>query len=159
MLELLEQRRATPEVQLERPLLYLGTASDKDYPYEGQVDYVDNQVDSDTGTIQIRGVLPNEDLALIPGLFVRVRVPGLVLSDAILVEERALSTDLGGKFVYVLGDDNLVEQRYIEIGMVLDDAMVPVLSGLDGSETYIVNGLLRARPGLPVTPQTRDEVR
>jgi RND family efflux transporter MFP subunit len=158
VLELLGQRRSAPTEAQSRQL-YLGTAADSDYPYEGQIDYVDNQVDSDTGTIQVRGILPNPAGTLFPGLFVRVRVPGLVLQDAILVEERAISTDLGGKFVYVLDDEDLVVQRYIEVGAVLDDAMVPVLSGLDGGETYIVNGLLRARPGLPVTPRARGEDR
>jgi len=153
VLQTMAQRTAAPDGQAATLSLRIGTAADGSrYPYEGVLDYVDNQVDSDTGTIQVRGVIPNGERALFPGLFVRVRVPGMTLQNAIVVEERAVGTDLGGKFVYVLDDEHVVSQRYIEVGTVLDDGVVPVLSGMDGDETYIVNGLLRARPGRPVTP-------
>jgi len=72
----------------------------------------------------------------------------------VLIREEALGTDLGGRYVFVVGDDNLVERRYVQLGVVEPDGMVPILEGMDGSETYIVEGLLRARPGMPVTPDT-----
>ena len=75
-----------------------------------------------------------------------------LLEDAVLIREEALGTDLGGRYVYVVGEGNVVEQKYVELGPVEPDGMVPILEGLDGSETYIVEGLLRARPGMPVTP-------
>ena len=65
--------------------------------------------------------------------------------------ERAIGTDLGGKFVYVVGSDNVVEQRYVELGR-LDEQMRVILSGLEANERIIVNGIQRARPGMPVTP-------
>ena len=74
------------------------------------------------------------------------------ISDAVLVDESAIGTDLGGKFVLVVGDDNVVELRHVELGPLQEDGMRVVLSGLEASERYIVNGLQRARPGLPVTP-------
>ena len=81
------------------------------------------------------------------------RVPGRLLPDSILVSERAIGTDLGGKYVMVVGDENVVEQRYVELGPREDDGFVVVMSGLEGDESYIINGLLRARPGFPVTPE------
>ncbi len=130
----------------------IATLIDDDYPFEGPIDYVSNTVDADTGTIQLRAVLTNENFELFPGLFVRVRIPIGTLEDAILIDEKALGTDLGGRYVYVVGPDNIVEQKYVELGAVEPDGMVPILEGLEGDETYIVDGLLRARPGMPVTP-------
>jgi len=130
----------------------VATLIDDDYPFTGPIDYVSNTVDAATGTIQVRAVLPNEDMNLFPGLFVRVRIPMGVLENAILIREEALGTDLGGRYVYIVGEGNVVEQRYVELGPVEPDGMVPIIEGLDGSETYIVDGMLRARPGMPVTP-------
>jgi multidrug efflux system membrane fusion protein len=139
--------------------LYVATAADEDFPYEGVLDYISNTVDPDTGTIELRGELENDDMSLFPGLFMRIRVPGPPRVDAVLVEERAIGTDLGGKYVYLVGEDDVVEQRYVELGVVQDDGTVPVLDGLEGDEVYIVEGLLRARPGLPVRPQALEEAR
>jgi RND family efflux transporter MFP subunit len=151
----------TPRDELRRgklPVL-VATAADEDFPYEGVLDYISNTVDTDTGTIELRGKLDNADGALFPGLFVSVRVPGPPREGAVLVEERAIGTDLGGQYVYLLGEDDVVEQRYVTLGVVQDDGTVPVLEGLEGDEVYIVEGLLRARPGLPVRPQAREEAR
>jgi RND family efflux transporter MFP subunit len=136
----------------EATMAEVATLIDEDFPFEGPIDYVSNEVDAATGTIQVRAVLANEEMRLFPGLFVRVRIPMQVLEDAVLIREEALGTDLGGRYVYIVGDDNLVEVRYVQLGVVEPDGMVPILEGLDGSETYIVEGLLRARPGMPVTP-------
>jgi len=132
----------------------VATLIDEDYPFTGPIDYVSNTVDAATGTIQVRAVLPNTEMNLFPGLFVRVRIPMGVLENAVLIREEALGTDLGGRYVYVVGEGNVVEQRYVELGPVEPDGMVPITEGLDGSETYIVDGMLRARPGMPVTPDT-----
>jgi RND family efflux transporter MFP subunit len=135
---------------------FLGTQIDEGFPHEGHLDFISNSVNAATGTIEVRGVVPNPDRVLLPGVFVRVRVPGRLLPNAVLVEERALGTDLGGKYVMTVGADGLVEQRYIELGRRQEGGLVVVDSGLDGSETYIVGGMLRARPGFPVSP-TRAE--
>ncbi len=131
----------------------MATLVDEGYPHKGEFDFISNTVDSATGTIEVRAVFPNEDEKLFPGLFVRLRVPIVTVPDAILVDERAVGSDLGGRFVFVVGQDNVVEQRYVTLGPVEDDGMVPVSEGLEGTETYITDGLLRARPGMPVTPQ------
>ena len=132
---------------------FVGTQVEEGFPHEGYLDFLANTVNAATGTVEVRGVVPNDDLVLLPGVFVRVRVPGRVMPGSIVVAERAIGTDLGGKYVMVVGDENLVEQRYIELGPREDDGYLVVTSGLEDSERYIVNGLLRARPGFPVTPE------
>ena len=92
-----------------------------------------------------------------PGLFVRVKVPGPEIPGAIVIPETALGTDLGGKYVYVVGEGNIVEQRYVQLGLTQGDGSVHVQSGLEGDETVIVNGIMFARPGLPVTPLTAEQ--
>jgi multidrug efflux pump subunit AcrA (membrane-fusion protein) len=101
----------------------------------------------------LRAVFPNPDARIFPGFFVGVRIAGEILKDALVVEERAIGTDLGGKYIYVVGEDNVVERRYVELGPE-DEGSVVVLEGIEQGEQYIVDGLLRARPGLPVTPTT-----
>ncbi len=137
----------------------VGTAADEDrFPFEGYIDFIGNTVDPSTGTIELRAVFENADFGLFPGLFVRVRVMAVNESDALLVDERAIGTDLGGKYVYVIGAENIVEQRYVRIGQPQPDGTIVVEEGIEDGETYISNGLLRARPGLPVTPRTEDEM-
>ena len=138
----------------ERTLAYVGLATDEGFPHEGWIDYIDNTVDVNTGTIQVRGVFPNEKGMLFPGLFARIRVPTVLREDAVLVDERAIGTDLGGKFVLVVGDGDVVELRHVQLGQLESDGMRVILEGLAAGERYIVNGLQRARPGLPVTPVT-----
>jgi RND family efflux transporter MFP subunit len=142
----------------EATMAQVATLIDEDFPFSGPIDYVSNEVDTATGTIQIRAVLPNEEMRLFPGLFVRVRIPMELLEDAVLIREEALGTDLGGRYVYVVGEGNVVERRYVQLGVVEPDGMVPILEGLDGSETYIVEGLLRARPEMPVTPEKVSDI-
>ena len=136
----------------------VATAEDVGFPHQGKVDFIDNTVNPATGTIEARALVANAENILFPGLFVRLRVLGAIGRDAILVHERAIGTDLGGKYVLLVRDDNVVEQRYVVRGPVQDDGTVVIEEGLDGSESYIMNGMLRARPGFPVTPQTEAEV-
>ncbi len=133
-------------------LVEIATAADQGFPHRGSVDFVNNTVDSTTGTIEIRATVENDPPVLFPGLFVRVRLPIQRLESAIVVEEKAIGTDLGGKYLYLVGDDNVVEQRYVELGPPQDDGTIVVREGIDGTESYIIDGILRARPGLPVTP-------
>ena len=136
---------------------FVGTQVEEGFPHEGYIDFLSNTVAAATGTVEVRGVVPNGDQLLLPGVFVRVRVPGRLMPNSILVSERAIGTDLGGKYVMVVGDENVVEQRYIELGPREDDGYVVVAGGLEGDESYIINGLLRARPGFPVTPEPHQD--
>ena len=132
---------------------FVGTQVEEGHPHEGHLDFIANSVNAATGTIEVRGVVPNADRTLLPGVFVRVRIPGRLKPNAVLVVERAIGTDLAGKYVMVVGEDNVVAQKYVTLGPREPDGFVVVQSGLEGDETYIVNGMLRARPGFPVSPQ------
>ena len=134
------------------PSAFLGLADEDGWPHEGTLDYIDNTVDPGTGTIQVRGVFPNPNGKLFPGLFARIRLPGQVEEGALLVSERAIGTDLGGKYLLIVGDDDVVELRHVELGALGEDRMRVIRAGLEPTDRYIINGLQRARPGLPVTP-------
>jgi len=137
----------------------IGTAADEDrFPFEGHINFIGNTVDPSTGTIELRALFDNEDNLLFPGLFVRVRVLALSAEDALLVDERAIGTDLGGKYMYLVGENDIVERVYVTVGQPQPDGTIVVEEGLDLDATYISNGLLRARPGLPVTPLTEQEM-
>jgi len=156
LLEIMRDYRSADKTQEELeardyPEAMLGTADTTDFSYEGKIDFVNNRVDPETGTLEVRGIFPNPAKVLVPGMFVRIRVPYRARENALLVEERALGTDLGGKYLLVLGKDNVVEQRFVTIGPRVDQLRV-IDEGIQPSEQYVVVGLLRARPGLPVTP-------
>jgi multidrug efflux system membrane fusion protein len=119
---------------------------------QGKIDSFGNTVDPATGTIAVRAIFDNADARVFPGFFVHVRMPGQRLEGALLVEETAVGTDLGGRYVLVVGSDNVVERRSIEPGPLEADGYRVVLSGLEPGERYIVRGVQRARPGLPVSP-------
>jgi len=150
VLDVLAWRREHTE-PTDKPKVYLGLANEEGYPHEGFIDFLDNRVDTATGTAIVRGVFENPEGFLYPGLFVRVRIPTQPQKDALLVKETALGTDLGGKYLLVVDDQNVVAQRHVELGSLIDGMRV-IRKGLAADERYVVKGLQRARPGLPVTP-------
>ena len=130
----------------------LGLANEKGYPHRGQGDYQDPSVDPGTGTIRVRGVFPNPDGAILPGMFVRIRVPFERQKESILVPERALSTDQSGQYLLVVGQGDVVEYRPVKAGSQYDG--LRVVEGKIGLEDrVVVDGLLRARPKLKVNPR------
>ena len=132
---------------------HVGLADEDGYPHEGVITFIDNRLDAATGTIQIRGTVSNEKRLLYPGMFVRLRIPSLTETESLLVHEKAIGTDLGGKFVLVVGrEDNVVERRYVKLGQLHEDMRV-IEDGLEASDRYIYKGIQRARPGMPVTPK------
>ena len=149
-----EHAKEGKEVQDEHYEFSIGLSNEEAFPRKGELDYIDNVVDPSTGTINVRGVVDNKDEVIVPGMFVRVRLPADKKKDAILIEEAALGTDIGGKYLMVVGDDNIVEQRQVETGALVDNMRV-IEKGISLDETYIVNGLLRARPGKAVTPKAQ----
>lgn len=135
------------------PPIELALADEDDYPHEGQVDFVDNQLDGSTGTLLVRAELENPTGKLYPGLFARIRVPWQEREDALCVVEEAVGTGLEGKYLLIVGEGNVVERRPVSLGERQADGTIVVLEGLQPGETYIVRGLQKARPGAPVTPK------
>ena len=132
--------------------IQIALASESGYPREGRLDFLDNQLDAQTGTIRARAVLDNRDGSLTPGLFVRLRLAGRAEHRGLLVQDRAVGTDLGKKFVYVVGPDDAIEYRTVTLGPIVDGLRV-IRSGLNSGERVVVNGLQRVRPGDKVSAQ------
>ena len=133
----------------------LGLANEAGYPHQGTVNFVDNQVNPQTGTLRLRGVFPNVDKALEPGYFVRVQLLIGQSRRALLVTERAIDTDQGQKILYVVNDKNEVLSHPIRVG-ALHDGLRVIEEGVHPGERVIVNGLLQVRPGIIVEPKLVD---
>lgn len=136
--------------------VYVGLADEKGYPHEGTLDFTDTKVDSSTGTMRVRAIVKNHSGVLLPGLFVRVRVP-IDKSPALLVPDVAIMADQGGRYVMVVDDKDVAEQRRITVGQQVDRMRV-VEEGLKESDRVIVNGIQRARPGAKVNIVQSDAV-
>ncbi|WP_277374761.1 multidrug efflux RND transporter periplasmic adaptor subunit MexE [Pseudomonas sp. AA-38] len=132
--------------------VYLGLSDEAGHPHLGQLDFLDNQVNPRTGTIRGRAVFDNQDGRFTPGLYARLKLVGSKPYAATLIKDEAVGTDLGKKYVLVLGDDNTVAYRSIELGPKLEGLRI-VRSGLSKGEKIVVNGLQRAMPGATVDPQ------
>jgi RND family efflux transporter MFP subunit len=132
----------------------IGLQTDTGYPHRGTLDYVSPSVNQGTGTLAVRGILQNENRVLLPGYFVRVRIPEQRPRESLLVPDVALGSDQGGRYVLVVNKDNVVEQRKVEVGPVVGDLRV-IESGVTADDRVIVVGLLRAVPGQKVDPQTQ----
>ncbi|MEM1013289.1 MAG: efflux RND transporter periplasmic adaptor subunit, partial [Planctomycetota bacterium] len=143
--------RNTPEGA--PPTVGVRTELDDDFPFSGEIEYADPVADELTGTIRIRASVDNPDRTLLGGLFVRVRIPTGQLDEAVLVPEAAVLRDQVGPYVLVVGEGNVVERRNVELGAT-DAGDVIVTSGLAAEDRLVTRGLLRARPGAPVTPKT-----
>jgi len=127
-------------------------ANEEGFPHTGTVDFVDNQLNSQTGTIRARAVLQNKDGIYTPGLFARVQLLGSSEYSAILIDDRAVNTDQSQKYVFVLGPDNVIEYRRVKLGRIIDGLRI-VREGLKSGDVIVVNGAQRVHPGIAVTPQ------
>jgi RND family efflux transporter MFP subunit len=132
--------------------VYVGLADENGYPHEGHLVFMDNALDSQTGTIYSRALLANPGGHFVPGLFARVKLIGNDHYPAVLVNDSAIGTDQTMRYVLLLGTDDKVEYRPVELGPLVDGLRV-VRSGLKPGDTIVVNGLMRVRPGMQVSPQ------
>ena len=133
--------------------VYLGLSSEDGHPHLGELDFLDNQVNPQTGTIRGRAVFDNADGRFTPGLYARLKLVGSSQYAAALIKDEAVGTDLGKKFVLVLDKDNAVQYRAVELGPKLEGLRI-VRQGLSKGEKIVVNGLQRAFPGSTVDPQS-----
>jgi RND family efflux transporter MFP subunit len=131
----------------------VGLANEEGFPHLGKVDFIDNQLNPQTGTIRARAVLDNKDGVYTPGMFARVQLLGSSEYSAILIDDRAVNTDQNQKYVFVLGANNQVEYRRVKLGRVIDGLRI-VREGLKAGDVVVVNGAQRVHPGITVTPQT-----
>ncbi|MCB4435066.1 efflux RND transporter periplasmic adaptor subunit [Alteromonas sp. McT4-15] len=128
----------------------LRLANESDYQHWGQIDFIDNQVNGSTGTLRVRAVFNNEKGRLIPGLFAHLKLAGSTDEQGILIKEKAIGTDLNNKYVLVVNEENKVEYRAVTLGDKVGSMRI-IKSGLAASDTIVVDGLQRVRPGAPVS--------
>jgi RND family efflux transporter MFP subunit len=131
----------------------IGLQTEQGYSYKGTIDYIAPQVDPNTGTLEVRGIFDNKTLALIPGLFVRVRVPLGPPQPALLVDDIAIGANQLGSYVLVVNAQDVVEQRVVKTGQ-LQGGLRVIESGLQPGDKVVIDGLQRAVPGNKVAPET-----
>ena len=137
----------------EQSVVHVGLINEQGYPHEARLDFVDNQFDPNHGTIRARAVLDNSDGKFTPGLFARMKLVSPNRHSAALVDDRAIGTDLGKRFVFVVDEQGVVQYRSVETGRLVEGLRI-VENGLAAGDVVIVNGLQRVRPGVSVA-QTR----
>ena len=132
--------------------VYLQLQDETGFPHEGTIDFANNAYDSSTGTLLVRGTFRNPDGFLVPGNFVRVRVPSSQKYNALLVADRAIGSDQDEKFVYVVDAGSIARLRHITVGPLADGLRV-VKSGLQPNDVVVMNGIIKVRPDSPVRTQ------
>jgi RND family efflux transporter MFP subunit len=130
---------------------------EQDFIHEGKIDFVDNVIDQSSGTIRGRAVFPNPTGLFTPGMFGRIQVPASREYEALLVPDAAIGSEQIRKFVFVVDADNTVKQKFVTLGELHGN--LRVVKGVDENDNIIVNGLMRARPGVKVTPLTEEQVK
>jgi multidrug efflux system membrane fusion protein len=173
---LIKTGSAAPSLAEAKFPLEVAVATEKGFPHHGAINFRENRVDPGTGTVRVRGELPNAERILYPGLFARVRVPSGDAQPRLSIPEAALMTGQEGRYVYVVKPDDTVDKRLVVVGALLEESrqggsagwklvgpgpadkpkpvtsMVAVDKGLGPADRVIVDGLQRARPGAPVAP-------
>jgi multidrug efflux system membrane fusion protein len=148
----LAQEGTRPSSREVKNPVYMGLANESGFPHQGYIDFIDNQVNPATGTIRGRAVFENPEGSFIPGLFTRIKLVGSASYDGILIDDKAIATDLSNKYVLVLDNENKVQYRAITLGEKLNGLRI-VKSGLTAEDSIVVNGLQRVRPGVQVAPE------
>ena len=146
-----EERKGNGETKKSDVKIFLRRANDDGYPFEGRLDYADLAVDQSTGTYMIRGVFPNPDYKILPGLFVRIRVPGEKRENALLIPEVATLADQAGRYVLIVNSEDKVERKNVTLGVKYGE-MVLVEKGLEKEDRVIIEGIQKARLGEVVIP-------
>jgi len=158
LMELAKLKKITKE-DLQAKDIQLGLTGEVGFPHPGKLDFSELGIEPGTGTQMRRAIFPNEDQSLVPGMFARVRLQVGEPVPRLMVSERALGADQQGAYLLVVNeqDQNKVEQRKVKFGVAIDGMRV-IESGIKKGDWVIVNGLQRARPGAPVTPQKLSEM-
>ena len=133
--------------------VFVRLADETEWPRQGKLNFVDNQVDRNAGTIRARAVFANPQYFVTPGQFGRIRLPGSEEYEALLLPDSAIVTDQSRKLVMTVKEDGTVVPKVVRPGPTTDDGLRIIRSGLAPTDRVIINGLVRARPGAKVTPQ------
>jgi multidrug efflux system membrane fusion protein len=145
--------RVAKRAQGGKPVLVrVGLVNEDGFPHQGKLEFVDNQLDTRTGSVRMRAVFANEDSTMAPGLFARVQIGGGDERKEMLISDRAVGTDQSHKFVFVVDPQGKAEYREVKLGPVVDGLRV-VREGLKPGEKIVVDGLQRVKPGTPITAQ------
>jgi len=148
------RRRGMTADDLRQVPVEVGLQTETGFPHKGRLDYAAVTLNQSTGTLPVRGVLPNSDRALLPGFFVRVRVPIDQEQNALFVPDVALGSDQAGRYLLVVNGENIVEQRKVRVGPLEGELRV-IEEGLKADDRVVTAGLLRAIPGQKVDPQLK----
>jgi RND family efflux transporter MFP subunit len=140
-----------PRADAVRAPVQIRLADETGWPHEGRIDFIEPQLDPETSTLRGRAVVPNPDGLFTPGLFATMRIAGTPPYQATLVPDTVVLADQAGRFVWV-AEGAMAEQRFVELGPLLDDGMRVIRSGLDPDDRVIVQGLMGVRPGVPIAP-------
>ncbi len=154
LITLVADARAAGRAIGDRPTpspVFLAIGDSPEFDIRGTFDFASNTIDPGTGTILLRAIYDNDDRALMPGLFVRLRAPIGDPVESLLVPDLALSADQRGRFLYVVNEQNVVEDRPVQIGQLIDTMRV-ITGGITRNDRVVINGLMRCRPGLVVSP-------
>jgi RND family efflux transporter MFP subunit len=149
------RRRGLTADDLRQLPIEVGTQTETGFPHKGRLDYAAVTLNQSTGTLPVRGVLPNSDRGLLPGFFVRVRVPIDREQNALFVPDVALGADQAGRYLLVVNAENVVEQRKVRVGPLQDGGLRVIEEGLKPDDRVVTAGLLRAIPGQKVDPQLK----
>lgn len=148
----LDQRRLTL-AELHQVPIEAALSDESGFPHSGTIEYVAPQIDAATGTLLVRGIMRNPNRTLLPGIFVKIRLPmGKTVKSALLVPDRALQEDQGGRYLLVVEQDDIIRQRYVQLGELSGNLRV-ITSGLNPDDRVVVGELWRATPGTKVVPQ------
>jgi RND family efflux transporter MFP subunit len=142
------------DARAEKVLVAIALAGEQGFPHQGVIDFVDNQINAATGTLSIRGKFANADGDLLAGMFVRIQIPVSDEVDALLITDRAVGSDQGQKYVYVIDGDKAA-RRPVTLGPVIDGLRM-VTSGLKPDEQVVIDGLVKIRPDSPVKAEQGD---
>jgi len=145
-------RPQSTDAKAQEPVpVQLKLIDDKTFAHQGAIDFIDNVIDRSSGTMRGRAVFANKQDLFTPGMFGRLRVSGSLPYQAFLIPDAAIGTEQIRKFVYVVGADDMVSMKYVVPGQMSDGLRV-IKDGLSDGDRVVVNGLMRVRPGIKVTP-------
>ncbi|MGX9462798.1 efflux RND transporter periplasmic adaptor subunit [Shewanella sp. A14] len=148
-----ENKRQDPRSGNNTVLMAL--ANESEFSYQGVIDFVDNAVNQQTGTIRVRASFSNPENRLLPGLFARISIAGSASYDGILIDDKAIFTDLNNKYVLVVNEQNTLEYRGVTLGEKIHGLRI-ITAGLQPDDQIVVNSLQKVRPSVTITPKLTD---